>query len=149
MSCEDHTARLLRRAGHKMTPQRLMIVSALRHAEGHISAAGILEQVREVYPFVDISTVYRTIDVLKRLRLATSTDMGGGDVVFEWAPEEPHHHLICTGCGHVAEIGHCYLEDLAEKLATDFGFAPDLHHFAIFGLCADCQPSESLDANAP
>lgn len=147
MSCEDDTARLLHRAGHKMTPQRFMIVSALRHAKGHVSAAQITEQVREVYPFVDVSTVYRTLDVLKRLRLATSTDMGGGDVVYEWAPAEPHHHLICTGCGHVSELSHCYFEDLAARIADDFGFAPDLHHFAIFGLCPECQVAETADAD--
>src|SRR6185312_5968215 len=125
MSCEDETAELLRRAGHKMTPQRLMIVRALRHADGHMSAAQIAEQVREDYPFVDVSTVYRTLDVLKRMRLATSTDMGSGDVVFEWAPEQPHHHLICTSCGDVAELGHGYLEGLETQISADFGFAPD------------------------
>lgn len=126
-----------------MTPQRLMIVRALRHAGGHISATQILEQVREMYPFVDVSTVYRTLDVLKRIRLATSTDMGGGDVVFEWRPEEPHHHLICSGCGYVYELGHAYLDDLAAKVDRDFGFAPDLDHFAIFGLCRGCQAEET------
>ena len=149
MSCEDETAELLRRAGHKMTPQRLMIVRALRHAEGHMSAAQIAEQVREDYPFVDVSTVYRTLDVLKRMRLATSTDMGSGDVVFEWAPEQPHHHLICTSCGDVAELGHGYLEGIEGRITEDFGFAPDLHHFAIFGLCRECQIAETTDAETP
>lgn len=130
---------LLRQAGHKMTPQRLMIVRALRHAEGHVSAAQILEQVHVLYPFVDASTVYRTLDVLKRMRLATSTDMGGGDVVFEWRPEQTHHHLICSSCGFVYELNHSYLDDLAAKVDRDFGFVPDLHHFAIFGLCKGCQ----------
>lgn len=148
MSCEDDTADLLRRAGHKMTPQRLMILRALRHAEGHINAAQIAEQVRDDYPFVDVSTVYRTLDVLKRMRLATSTDMGGGDVVFEWAPEEPHHHLICSACGHVEEIGHHYLETLEAGVRDDFGFSPDMHHFAIFGLCRDCQLAEVGDADS-
>ena len=147
MTCEDDTADLLRRAGHKMTPQRLMILRALRHAGGHVSAAQIAEQVRDDYPFVDVSTVYRTLDVLKRMRLATSTDMGGGDVVFEWAPEETHHHLICSACGHVAEIGHHYFERLETGLRDDFGFAPDMHHFAIFGLCRDCQLAEVGDAD--
>jgi Fur family transcriptional regulator, ferric uptake regulator len=147
MSCEDETAELLRRAGHKMTPQRLMIVRALRHAEGHMSAAQIAEQVREDYPFVDVSTVYRTLDVLKRMRLATSTDMGSGDVVFEWAPEQPHHHLICTSCGDVAQLAHGYLERMEQRIAADFGFAPDMHHFAIFGLCRECQIAEGADAD--
>jgi Fur family ferric uptake transcriptional regulator len=142
MSCEEETAEILRRAGHKMTPQRLMIVKALRHTEGHVSAAHIAEQVREVYPFVDVSTVYRTLDVLKRMRLATSTDMGSGDVMFEWAPEQPHHHLICASCDQIEELEHSYLDSLAGKIHDDFGFAPDLRHFAIFGLCRECQISE-------
>lgn len=148
MSCEDETAELLRRAGHKITPQRLMILRALRHARGHISATAIAEEVREAYPFVDVSTVYRTLDVLKRMRLATSTDMGAGDVLFEWAPEQPHHHLICTSCAHVAELDHTFFDQLAERLADEFGFAPDLHHFAIFGLCRECQMAEVPDDHA-
>ena len=139
MTCEGDVAEQLRRAGHKVTPQRLLIIRVLRHSGGHVSAAQIAEQVRESYPFVDVSTVYRTLDVLKRLRLATSTDMGGGDVLFEWAPEAPHHHLVCSGCGEVVEVGHGYLEALEGSLADDFGFAADLHHFAIFGLCRDCR----------
>jgi|SRR4029079_4698176 Fur family ferric uptake transcriptional regulator len=148
MSCEDDTAELLRRAGHKMTPQRLLIVRALRHAEGHISAPQIAELVKVEYPFVDVSTVYRTLDVLKRMRLATSTDMGSGDVLFEWAPEDPHHHLICSSCAHVVEIEHRYLAGLEQSVQRDFGFTPDMHHFAIFGLCRECQLAEAADADA-
>jgi len=130
-----------------MTPQRLMIVRALRHADGHMSAAQIVDQVRGDYPFVDVSTVYRTLDVLKRMRLATSTDMGSGDVLFEWVPDQPHHHLICTGCGYVSEIEHRYLLGLEESVRDDFGFSPDMHHFAIFGLCRGCQDAGSADGN--
>ena len=148
MSCEEETADLLRRAGHKMTPQRLLIVRAIRHAEGHVTAAQLAEQVRESYPFVDVSTVYRTLDVLKRMRLITSTDMGSGDAVFEWSPEQPHHHMVCSNCGYVSELDHSYLETLESTLLTDFDFAPDLHHFAIFGLCRECRLTESADADA-
>lgn len=147
MTCEDDTAELLRRAGHKMTPQRLLILRALRHSGGHVSAAQITEQVRVEYPFVDVSTVYRTLDVLKRMRLATSTDMGSGDVLFEWAPEQPHHHLICSSCGFVFEIEHRYLSGLEEAVREDFGFSPDMNHFAIFGLCKECQLAEAGDGD--
>lgn len=139
MSCEDETAELLRQAGHKLTPQRLLIVRALRHARGHKSAAQLADDVRQSYPFVDVSTVYRTLDVLKRMRLATATDMGSGDAVFEWAPELPHHHLICSSCAAVTELEHSYFDALTAQLRGDFGFEPDMHHFAIFGLCRDCQ----------
>lgn len=141
MSCEEDAVEVLRQAGHKLTPQRLMILKVLRHAKGHVSAAQITEQVRETYPFVDISTVYRTLDVLKRLRLATVTDMGGGDAVFEWATDEPHHHLICSECGELQQVEHHYFDDLGTQILEDFGFAPDLQHFAIFGRCRDCRTS--------
>ncbi|MFN0094313.1 MAG: Fur family transcriptional regulator [Dehalococcoidia bacterium] len=139
MSCDDETAELLRHAGHKLTPQRLLIVKVLRHAQGHLSATQIGDQVRQTYPFVDVSTVYRTLDVLKRMRLATVTDMGSGDDVFEWAPELPHHHLICSSCGSVLELKHSFFDAVGSQLHRDFGFQADMHHFAIFGLCSECQ----------
>lgn len=145
MTCEDDTAERLRRAGHKMTPQRLLIVRALRHAGGHVSAAQIASEVHEAYPAVDVSTVYRTLDVLKRMRLVTSTDMGSGDVVFEWAPEQAHHHLICSSCGRVIEIDHGYLAPLEAAVQANFGFEADLNHFAIFGLCRECHDGSDED----
>lgn len=146
MSCEQEAATALRRAGHKATPQRLLVITALRHAGGHVTAGTIAEMVRANNPAVDVSTVYRTLDMLTRSKLATSTDMGTGDALYEWAAsEEPHHHLICVQCGPVAELPHRYLDELEGKIETDFDFAPDLSHFAIFGTCGACQQHEARD----
>lgn len=139
MSCENEIAETLRRAGYRLTPQRLLIVQALRHGGRHMSAAAIAEEVHRVHPYVDLSTVYRTLDVLKRMRLVTSTDMGSGDVLFEWAPEAPHHHLICSACGHVDEIGPEYFRPLERQLREELGFEADMHHFAVFGVCRVCR----------
>lgn len=140
MSCETETVQVLRETGHKATPQRLMILAALRHADGHLTAGDIYEQVRLEYPYVDISTVYRTLAVLKELRLVSETDMGTGDATYEWVPQEGrHHHLICRNCGSSASLDHRYLEDLGAEILAECGFKPDLDHFAIFGLCAACQ----------
>ena len=115
-----------------------MILSSLRHAQGHMTAAEIFDRVRAAYPYVDISTVYRTLSVLKDMRFVTETHMGGGDATFEWVAPERHHHLICRGCDDVTQLDHHYLEKVGEQLARDLGFRADLDHFAIFGLCADC-----------
>jgi Fur family ferric uptake transcriptional regulator len=139
MSCDQDSATVLRRAEMKVTPQRLMVLTALRHAEGHMTAASIYEQVRAAYPYVDISTVYRTLATLKSMRLVTETDMGTGDLAYEWVREQPHHHLICSRCGSVTELDHRYLERLGLELDRDVGFAADLDHFAIFGRCAACR----------
>ena len=145
MSCEQESVSALRRADLKLTPQRLMVVTALRHADGHVSAADIYEQVRAAYPYVDISTVYRTLAALKQARMVTETDMGRGDLTYEWVRDHPHHHMICSTCNLVADLDHRYLEQLGDELLTHFGFAADLDHFAIFGRCATCrsQPAGS------
>lgn len=139
MACEQETATILREAGFRVTPQRLLVASALRHAGRHLSAAEIAEEVRAVYPVVDLSTVYRTVEMLKRLHLATATDMGGDDLLFEWSAGEAHHHLICSSCRKMQVLDHNYLEGLAERVGEDFGFQADLQHFAIFGTCRDCR----------
>jgi len=140
LSCETETVKVLRQSGHKATPQRLMILSALRHADGHLTASDIFEQVRQDYPYVDISTVYRTLTVLKQLRLVSEIDMGSTEYSYEWVHhQDRHHHLICRTCGVVASLDHKYLENLSAEILAESGFKPDIDHFAIYGLCADCQ----------
>jgi Fur family transcriptional regulator, ferric uptake regulator len=138
VGCENQVATLLRKAGHKLTPQRMMIVAACRHARGHRSAAEILSEVRKDAPYVDASTVYRTLAVLKDLRLVTETDLGEGETVYEWIQEERHHHLICKVCGGIQRLDHHYLEDLGAEIMSDAQFRADIDHFAIFGTCKVC-----------
>ncbi len=139
MTCEQETATTLREAGFRVTPQRLLVASALRHAGRHLSAAEIAGEVRAVYPVVDQSTVYRTVAMLKQLHLATVTDMGGDDLLFEWSAGEAHHHLLCSSCRGMQVLDHEYLQGLAERVQADLGFEADLQHFAIFGRCRDCR----------
>jgi Fe2+ or Zn2+ uptake regulation protein len=123
-----------------------MIAAALRHTGGHQTATEIADKVRAENPAVDVSTVYRTLDMLTRARLATATDVGAGDMVYEWAAgDEPHHHLICVHCGPIAEVPHEYLSGVESAIENDFDFAPDLSHFAIFGVCAECQQHADED----
>lgn len=144
MSCETETAIALRGAGQKVTPQRMLILSTVRHASDHLSASQILEDVRRSYPYIDASTVYRTLAAAKELRLVTETDMGSGDNQFEWIGKERHHHLICRSCGEVTSLDNSYLDGLASALLEQHRFQADLDHFAIFGLCRNCRTSGQL-----
>jgi len=132
MTCERETALTIRHAGQKITPQRLLILSAVRHTHAHITANEVLDQVRRLYPYVDASTVYR------QLGLVSGTDMGAGDTEFEWIGADRHHHLICRACGRVNSLDNSYLDSLATALHDELGFQADIGHFAIFGLCRNC-----------
>lgn len=139
MSCETEIADVLREAGHRLTPQRLTILSILRHAGSHLTAAEILERVKRTYPYIDISTVYRTMGVLKDLRLVSETDMGSGEYSYEWTIPEPHHHLVCRECGRETSLDHEYLGAIERRLLQDYGFHAEMEHFAIFGVCRACR----------
>jgi Fur family ferric uptake transcriptional regulator len=143
MSCETDTAVALRDAGQKVTPQRMLILCTVRHAREHLTAAQILDDVRTTYPFVDASTVYRTLNSAARLGLVSETDLGAGESEFEWVGKDRHHHLICRSCGDVSSLDNSYLDSLATALYDDLEFKADIGHFAIFGACRDCQAKPS------
>lgn len=139
LSCRAESAELLRKSGHKATRQRLIILTTLRHAGGHVTASEIYERVRESHPYVDISTVYRTLAVLKEMRLVAETDMRTGEYTYEWIRPRRHHHLICRGCGASFAFGDDLMEPLRARFLKKYGFSADLEHFAVFGLCLRCK----------
>ena len=139
MSRDTDMMASLREVGYRLTPQRMMIVSIINESEGHITADEIHERVRKEYPFVDISTVYRTLQLLKKLRLVTDTDLGSGVVQYELSDRGRHHHLVCRACGQTTPLDGSFLEPLARTIESTYSFQADVEHFAIFGLCAACK----------
>ena len=124
--------------GYRLTPQRLMILSAIEDTDSHISAEEIYTQVVAKYPNVNISTVYRTLELLKRLGLVTETDMGGGRVRYHPVDKGHHHHLVCQECGAITDLDESMLVSLKNTLLQDYKFVADLKHLAIFGRCVKC-----------
>jgi len=135
MSCH----KVLQQRGYRLTPQRIMVVEAVHNADKHISAEEIYAQVKTRYPYANISTVYRTLDLLEELGLVTRTDLGEGCVRYHHTEKSNHHHLICQKCGKVIDLEKSALLPLQTGLLKGYNFKADLRHLAIFGLCADCQ----------
>jgi Fur family ferric uptake transcriptional regulator len=130
--------RKLAEQGYRLTPQRIMVISAIEDSDGHISAEEIYAQVIAKYPNVNISTVYRTLELLKRLGLVTETDLGEGRVRYHPAGKGHHHHLVCQECGAIIDLDESILSDLKSALLREYQFSADLRHLAIFGRCVNC-----------
>ncbi len=129
----------LKDRGLRMTPQRQLILEAIADMEGHISADLVFQRVAERFPNVNISTVYRTLELLQDLGLVTHTHFDDGVAQYHLAEERAHQHLVCRDCGDEREMDMTVLEPLARQLRDEYGFEPDLAHFAIVGRCADCR----------
>lgn len=129
----------LRSSGHHLTPQRLMILDILVRSDAHISAEEIYQQVRARHPRLHISSIYRTLEALKKLGLVTETDLRDGKLRYHLQEKGGHHHLICEKCGQVLELDESILSPLKAALHRKYRFRADLRHLAIFGRCARCQ----------
>ncbi len=138
----------LRQSGHRLTPQREMILDVICESRGHITAEDILERVRERYPYLNKSAVYRTLELLSQLSLVTQTDFGQGRIEYEIHRHPHHHHLVCRKCGQMTQVDETLFVPLAKSLARDYHFAADLDHFAIYGTCGKCQDHKKPDRAA-
>ena len=125
--------------GYRLTPQRVMILSAIEDRNDHISAEEIYAQVAARYPQVNISTVYRTLELLKQLGLICEIDLGEGRIRYHSEDKGHHHHLVCRKCGAIIDVGESVLFPLQAVLLQAFGFSAELKHIAIFGLCENCR----------
>ncbi len=126
----------LRRVGQRVTPQRLVILGALRPGE-HLAADEIFARVESLLPGVNRSTVYRTLELFRDLGLVSMTDLGGGARQFELI-DDLHHHLICHRCGEILELDDDLVDPLRDGIRARYGFAPAIDHLAIFGFCSVC-----------
>ncbi|MEE4545742.1 transcriptional repressor [Streptomyces sp. V4-01] len=127
----------LRQRGYRLTPQRELVLEAVGRLE-HATPDGILCEVRKTASGVNISTVYRTLELLEELGLVSHAHLGHGAPTYHLAERHHHMHLVCRDCESVTEADVELAEPLRDGLRAEFGFETDMKHFAIFGRCRDC-----------
>src|SRR5438128_7463103 len=85
----------LRKRGYRLTPQRHMILSVIQEADGHLSIDQITERVQKHNPYVSLSTVYRTLELLRELGLVREVHLPGEQPHYEPVEGTAHHQLVC------------------------------------------------------
>lgn len=145
MACRTDSTQLLRRHRLRVTQQRLALLEALRHSGEHATAVDLLDQARSDVAELDASTVYRTLGQLRDLGLVSQTDLGTGERTYHWRGDTPHHHLVCTECGAIAQLPHDLLRSVANRLRRDFGFQAEIDHWAVYGRCRECAAAQAQE----
>ncbi len=138
----------LRASGQRLTPQRMLILELLYAHGDHATADEIFAAAQERYPYLNISTVYRTLELLRDIGIISETDLGDGRRQFALLSDDRHHHLICLHCGYVQEIDDQPFDELRAGLRSAHGFEARIDHLAIFGACQVCAASLPPDAAA-
>jgi Fur family ferric uptake transcriptional regulator len=130
----------LRARGYRLTPQRQLVLEAVGEL-GHATPEEIVAAVRRTATGVNISTVYRTLELLEELGLVQHTHLGHGAPTYSVASDDEHVHLVCRDCGAVDEVDSAVVEDVVRRLSAERGFSVDVGHFAVFGRCKGCTSS--------
>jgi Fe2+ or Zn2+ uptake regulation protein len=131
------TLALLAERGMRRTAARQAVIEALFAADGHVTAEDLAARVQRRFPSVDVSTIYRTLDVLEELEIVDHVHLAHGPAVYHLA-EDDHQHLVCEACGRIEELPPERLRPFLTMLKGEFGFEVPRRHFAIVGLCASC-----------
>lgn len=129
---------LLRASGHRLTPQRELVLAAVETL-GHATPDEVFAEVRVHSKSINLSTVYRTLELLDDLALIRHAHLTDRAPTYHSARGHEHAHLICRTCQKVISVG---LDEMAQALgglADEHGFAPDYGHLTVFGTCRDCR----------
>jgi Fur family ferric uptake transcriptional regulator len=128
----------LRKKGYRLTPQRHMILSVIQEADGHLSIDQILERVQERNPYVSLSTVYRTLELLRELGLVREIHLPGEQPHYEMAESAEHHHLVCRRCRAIIHLEDNLLGNLHEQLQQQYAFHGLTLDLVAAGYCDTC-----------
>jgi Fur family ferric uptake transcriptional regulator len=127
----------LRSRGYRLTPQRELVLEAVTTL-GHATPEDAFTWVRERSAGVNISTVYRTLELLEELGLVKHTHLDHGAPTYHAAAAPEHVHLVCRQCGDVIEVEPQMVRSLVDALRRDVGFVADVGHLTVFGRCRTC-----------
>ncbi len=127
----------LRAKGYRVTPQRQLVLEAVAALE-HGTPEEICTEVQRTATGVNISTVYRTLELLEELGLVRHAHLGHGPPTYHLAADAHHVHLVCRGCDSVEDLKPTVADGLVATLRTEYGFETDVHHLTVFGLCKEC-----------
>ncbi len=127
----------LRSRGYRLTPQRELVLEAISKL-GHATPEDAFGWVRERAGGVNISTVYRTLELLEELGLVKHTHLGHGAPTYHASAAPEHVHLVCRQCDKVIEIAPETVAPLVDSLYEQAGFVADVGHLTVFGRCGEC-----------
>ncbi|MHB1357270.1 MAG: Fur family transcriptional regulator [Anaerolineae bacterium] len=144
MCCEEKLLQQLHERGFRLTPQREMVLRVMHDINENATIDDIFSRVSALCTAVDLSTVYRTLDLLESFNLVSSFKLGDGQRHYELLSlHHAHFHLLCRNCGSLVAIDAHALQPLRSQLVRDHGFQMQLDHLVIPGICRTCQDAES------
>ncbi|CAI9410579.1 Fur family transcriptional regulator [Nocardioides sp. T2.26MG-1] len=133
----EELAAKLREQGYRLTPQRQLVLRAVEKL-GHATPDEVLAEVHAQSSAVNVSTIYRTLEVLEELGLVRHAHLSDRAPTYHSVTDHEHFHLVCRNCHKVVSVDPEVVAPLADRLMREQRFVIDVGHLAVFGRCTDC-----------
>jgi Fur family ferric uptake transcriptional regulator len=138
-SIRNRDRKLLSSAGLRNTSQRALILDVIHEGQGHLDADEVYRRARKKQPRLSLSTVYRTLQTLKRLGLVEEVHLDEAHHHYEIKSSTEHHHLVCLGCGKVVEFECSMSQKMKEEVSREKGFKVINTEVRMTGYCPSCR----------
>lgn len=135
---------LLRGHGLRVTRPRLAVLEILAEG-GHLEVDDIAGRARDRLDSVSTQAVYDVLGALSRAGLARRIEPAGSPARFEARVGDNHHHIVCRGCGAIADVDCAVGERPCLTPNEAGGFEVDEAEVTFWGLCPDCQARRRTD----
>jgi Fur family transcriptional regulator, stress-responsive regulator len=136
---------LLRSHGLRVTRPRLAVLDVLTEG-GHLEVEEIARRARVKLDSVSTQAVYDVLGALSRAGLARRLEPAGSPARFEARVGDNHHHIVCRGCGEIADVDCVVGERPCLTPSTGHGFELDEAEITFWGLCPSCQARRRADS---
>ena len=146
MTCEKLFLNELRQRGYRLTSQREAVLLTLHEIAYPTSVDEIFSRVARKSGEVELTTVYRTLDLLNSMGLVAIIDSGDKQRLYELVTSDhPHLHLVCRVCGRISGVEFETFQPLVDQIKQLAHFSVDLGSITVQGTCVDCAESTVLD----
>lgn len=135
---------VLSKKGQRVTRQRSLLLNLIRE-EGHLDANDLYQRAREKQPRLSLSTVYRNLQLFKKLELVAEHDFAELHHHYEAKSKTEHHHLLCLGCGKIVEFRCPLSHRIKAKVSKEHGFEITNAEVRMTGFCPACRQQEAKD----
>jgi Fur family peroxide stress response transcriptional regulator len=129
---------LCREHGIAMTHQRQVLYETMRTMHGHPSPEEVYIRVKKKVPAISLATVYKNIHLFVESGVFREVSMHHGSVRVEMNGE-PHHHMVCSQCRTITDVGETELGLVAKRSRLPGGFLVERYAVDVIGVCAKCQ----------
>ncbi len=133
----DQAAEALRTYGCRVTQPRVAVLRALLEHGSTIDAPSLTERAQAYEPGIHEATVYRPVNVLTEVGIASHVHAGHGPSLVRLAGDE-RLVAVCQDCGVIEPVPAESTDSLVDEMRAASGFQLEPGHFALEGVCARC-----------